>query len=759
MKKTKLELFYNPYTLTTELIVNGLVVSDGILDYCINKRLQQWIDQFLLMIQKYYRSSHIELVFKGTVVDAEDVKDAVCNYNHLDKAVPIQLESVIVPVSVKNRTRKLKELYDKALSGPFEEFSSPVMKYNFESALNTEFEVTVVATMSSGKSTIINSMLEKEICPTKNQACTSTIAKIHDKDGMQGVKASRYDVHQQLIDDWQECDLKKMQEWNRDEKTSLIEIECDIKAINEQEDVRIVLIDTPGPNNSRNAMHYNTTVNAIREKNMSMVLYVLNSTQLSTNDDANFLGTIREAMEAGGRDAQDRFIFLANRIDCIDPEREETVGSTLDYVRKYLEKNGIKNPFIVPTSAEATRLIRKKRSLGQDSLTRSERHNLYKFVDMFVEEEDLNLLEHTKNHLSSSIYNKIYDQIEKAKDDGDRERQAELLSGIPIVEAILDNYILKHAIPAKIKDAVDSFSIVINTAKGIERLNALIQSDTESISTINTGISKMLEDKKLVAKADEFREEIKSKKFVISTATKKKVHVVDLKMKNLLDTTGMYFEKNVSVDRAKSLFAKAERECHYCFAEIERIYEESMNDEFLFKIQHLRDEYNKHVKGILEATFPSDEEFDIQELHFANMAMPNASSFARRNSYVKRTKVFVRKERYGFLWLRKRDVFRTDTEKLVNMAKAWQSLEADLRSHKIKLNMEWKKKTKENHHAAKMLLIEVMDEIEEKITSLNDNLGRASANKIVKSNLIKENNSKLEWYSNFKKELDKIVAI
>ena len=52
-------------------------------------------------------------------------------------------------------------------------------KIEYEKILN---EVIVLATMSSGKSTIINTLLGEDILPNENQACTAKIFKVLDND-------------------------------------------------------------------------------------------------------------------------------------------------------------------------------------------------------------------------------------------------------------------------------------------------------------------------------------------------------------------------------------------------------------------------------------------------------------------------------------------------------------------------------------------------------------------------------------------------
>ena len=408
MSTQQFELTYNPYKVTSEFVRNGQTQEDGpLVDLALNKRLQQWIDKLFDEISKISNSKEVDFVFTGTLLDSEDVKDAVFIYNKQNSPKIVNISLNTTDETVENKVSRLQDLYNKAKDGPFEEFRTKEMEFNFARALAPEFEVNVIATMSSGKSTVINAMLGKELMPAKNEACTATIAKIEDHDDMTEFMARRTDHKQDMIDDWQVADSKLMEKWNNDTDTSVIEIKGNIPAIVERESVRIVLVDTPGPNNSRDGKHRQTTTKAINDNNISMVLYVLNATQLSTDDDKTLLSLIRDAMKEGGREAQDRFIFIANKIDNFDPEKGESVGSALENVRNYLRDNGIKNPLVVPASAELTKLIRVAEFEGEKSLTRSQRGNLATYTELFIEEAEMNMLEHVKKHVSKNTYNKI----------------------------------------------------------------------------------------------------------------------------------------------------------------------------------------------------------------------------------------------------------------------------------------------------------------------------------------------------------------
>lgn len=113
--------------------------------------------------------------------------------------------------------------------------------------------ICVMATMSSGKSTFINAILGEEILPEKNEACTSralavinnqytqeTRAYLHKKDGTKGV----VEIFDQGI----------VSRINADENVESVLIEKNILSLSNLKK-QIVLIDTPGVNNSEDIRH------------------------------------------------------------------------------------------------------------------------------------------------------------------------------------------------------------------------------------------------------------------------------------------------------------------------------------------------------------------------------------------------------------------------------------------------------------------------------------------------------------------------
>ena len=308
----------------------------------------------------------------------------------------------------------------------------------FERALDKDFHVYVAATVSAGKSTLINAMLGTDLLPTANEATTATIAQITDNDSMPvgHFSGRRFNKRGIEVGALSKVSLEALKEWNEKDNTKLIQLEGNIIGIKERENVRLVITDTPAPE------YEGPTMEHIQDSNRNpLILYILNATQLGTYDEQRVLREIAQIMKQGGKQAQDRFIFVVNKMDQFYPECGENILAVLGRVIEYLKNNGFEYPPIYPVSANLARLLR-KREEKPDEVTRKERGDLAGMEDLFTEEPSMDLVQYMS--LTSSVRRKL-----KAK------RLPTVLerSGVPAIEVMIDEYIDKYHIPYRINQA------------------------------------------------------------------------------------------------------------------------------------------------------------------------------------------------------------------------------------------------------------------------------------------------------------------
>lgn len=763
---------YNPYFVKTDIEIDGEAIqtTSRLFEMCRHERLQNWIDKFLVELYEEHRDKHVVINFKGTELDADDLRNAIKDYNDKNPGFNFSVGKVESKPTGAHRVAALKKLFDEGKQGPFSStFQSADMQAAFDRALDPTFEVNVIATMSSGKSTLVNALLGKELLPAKNEACTATIARIQDDDSAPLFTAQRFDKHGKALSDIKEASNTLLSAWNEDSQTSRIEVKGNIPTVQQTDECTMVFVDTPGPNNSRNEDHRRITLEAIKSKPLSMILYILNSTQLSTKDDCSLLDQVCETMSAGGRQAQDRFIFIANKIDAFDPEKGESVTRALKNVKNYLQDQdsqgnirGIENPLIIPVSAQLAKLLRIKRNGG--NLTRSEKGDYAKFVDLFVQEPEMNMVEHVKHRLNGDCVRRLQDRIDKAK--GNDEELAEIFSGIPIVEELLNDFLQKHAMPAKLKDAVDSFEQVMQEAKIAEKMNEQLAKSDKEIQDAIKKIQDFQDDKKRIEMGLEFRKKISAIKYSLSTETKNIIEKIIQDQENVLSNLReLLSDPKIPGREANHAIDEAIQKCNAFDTDVIVILRKALRDEYFGVMKNLRNEYQNYVESVLKETFPQDT--TLRELQAVSMTMPSVTDLVQKHTETieeyDHSETEGIWENWNFIKLNWTEASRTKDiyvdRDYVKLKAIGDEINSLLRSNIQEKINSFKKLASENVDTAKRTLLKVMDLVDVKVKEVQDQLIAMQNDKSKKEAIRAENQKKLDWFNDFRSRLQDILSV
>ena len=183
------------------------------------------------------------------------------------------------------------------------------------SNLENPLKVVVLGEVKAGKSTLINSLIQKEVVYTNVVEATASIIEI------------KYDVNENIVikyNSGEESKVKSVKELDRlmDENRTNQEFFKNIKQVNINTNMdrlkKIAIVDTPGLNTitSENAQRTNEYI-----KNSDVILWVLNAHNLGQSD---VIDKIEEVLEYGKP-----IIGIVNRVDEIDGDEEEV----LEYVQ------------------------------------------------------------------------------------------------------------------------------------------------------------------------------------------------------------------------------------------------------------------------------------------------------------------------------------------------------------------------------------------------------------------------------------------
>lgn len=449
MKKVFIK--YNPYKLETEITVDdkflannsklGEMSEDGI-------RLQEWIELLPEALIEEYNDTEFEIKFHGTLLDFEDLTE-IFSRAQATNNIKVNLEHIPAK-ETEDKEKLINEVFEKIQHGPFDELKSKDIVNSFNQASSSDFEICVVATMSAGKSTLINAMLQEKLMPSAQEACTAIITEIKDSDSEKW-QAEVYDKNNILIETHSDITYPTMDRLNKDETVSTIKINGDIPFVT-ADDVSLVLVDTPGPNNKRNEDHKRVQSEFLSKSSKSLILYIMEGT-FGSGDDDSLLRTVADSMSVGGKQSKDRFIFVINKMDGRKKEDGDTM-QTLNRVKMYLKEHGIENPNLFPAAALPAlniRLMKKNADLDEDTIDETE---------MLVRKLNRNEMLHLEKYatLPAGVRRKINLSLELAINSNDKEEQALIHTGVVSVENAISQYVQKYAKTAKIKNIVDTFS-------------------------------------------------------------------------------------------------------------------------------------------------------------------------------------------------------------------------------------------------------------------------------------------------------------
>lgn len=475
---------YNPYKMETQISINGKAITtdSGLYKVIRGKRLQEWVAKFPQMLVDELNTVDFDIEFYGMPLDWDDFEDVFkrAKENGIIKNLKMEFSEGKSDEAVSD---KIVSVFTDLQEGPIDDFRNPKLIRAFANINNSVFPINVIATMSSGKSTLINALLGKKLMPSKNEACTATITEILDND-METFAAVVHDEDDVVLQNIPELTYDIMSELNDDQNVHRISATGNIPFL-DAKSTALMLVDTPGPNNSQNQAHKNTTYRAINSDANNLILYVLNGTQLSTNDDASLLSYVAEQIKRGGKQVRDRFLFVVNKMDGFNPE-EEDIGKAITVAKRYLASYGIEDPQIFPCSAYTALNIRTYLDgVDIDNMTRADERKLpsaardtLPMIDKFIDYESMHLEQYST--LSPSAQRELNFKLSQAEKNGDTKEQALIHCGIYSIEAAITAYVKKYAKTKKVKDLVESFQEVLESTQVLAKAKTQVATDEEA---------------------------------------------------------------------------------------------------------------------------------------------------------------------------------------------------------------------------------------------------------------------------------------
>lgn len=754
MREVYLE--YNPYRVETKILVDGEVPKRNSRLNTENRRLQEWIEEMPAILKEEYRDKTFKLTFHGTTPDYEDVEAVAADAAKDGIAITVEH---IPAKEVADKEESIDKIFQEIQNGPFEELKKPDVVRAFNMAKSSDFEVSVVATMSAGKSTLINSLLGQKLMPAKQEACTATITELKDNDA-EHFSAKIYNKEGQLIQNYPELTLDVMSELNSNPEVSRIRAEGNIPFV-PAGDVSLVLIDTPGPNNSRDPSHRAATQKMLSESSKALVLYIMNATQLAVNDDCTLLNTVAESMKVGGKQSRDRFIFVVNKLDDFK-KGEDSVDAALEKVRAYLKDHGIENPNIYPASAltalNIRTLLSDSSNADPDDVDEAELK-----VRKFNRNEEMHFEKYAP--LTPSVRGQIQQMLEEAKENKDANSEALVHCGIVSVEAAIRMYVQKYAKTAKIKNIVDTFQKRLESAKSFETTKQEIAENQGRRDEIKEQIAKINQKIASGENAKKFKAKVNSINY--DAQIQRAANEVIMKAQKKVTEQMSSAEDKVSVGQAEALCDQFARFTKELQADVQVRLENLIENQVQKSAEDLLEEYKKKLAELTQEINVGSVDIDPFEMMSGEVSSEATSLVSQltRSERVKVGEEWVentsKKWYKPWTWFQEKGHYRdimedrnyVDGQELAQ--KFFAPVQKSLYENGQNAVAYAKKQTELIKRAFSLKFDELDRVLQQKLKELKD---CADDEKNVEQR-IRESKAKLEWLENVQKQIDAILEI
>ena len=574
------EIKYNPYLIETSITVDG---DKPKLNSSLNvgrRRLQEWVDRLPMILLDEYRDPQMTVSFKGSVSDYEDMK---ASFDAARDTVSADL-CFIKSADITDVEKTIDAIFEDIKNGPIPELRDESILSAFEKAKDSRFEVNVIATMSSGKSTLINALLGQQLMPAANEATTATIVKIIDSP-QKDFSAKAYDKSGNVVSVIENVTIEDMKRLNDDPTIPLVVLKGRIPFV-ESVGMKLVLVDTPGPNNARNKLHEEMTYRMLADSEKSLVLYVMNGLQLGINDEKVLLDYVCKCMKEGGKQGRERFIFAVNILDRFKPkdEGQDCIERALNNAKSGLENRGIYCPNIFPVSSLSALELRTndEEPLALDIFRRGvNKYNVFHFEEYY--------------HFSN-LPQSVKQRIDRFKLSASEDEMVEIHSGIISIEQAISQYINKYARTTKVYDLVLSFNEKLNDLATYAHYEEAIRTNEEAKRVLQEQIEKVQKRIQSAENAKKHSKMINDLDLTSIVEKKIKNYVDELlnKLNTMMSGWSNTVEKADAIEVCELLFEECKGISAQAKVDIVKLFEESYKN----TINIILDEYKKELKDI-----------------------------------------------------------------------------------------------------------------------------------------------------------------
>lgn len=515
----RIEINYNPYRLETQMKINGIDITVQAeyqkFNQFISMRLplQNWIEPIPF---KNWKGLINELVsedtndtlafyFKGREIDFEDlIRSCEAQNQHRPKEHRVRfdwqssknvLSDITMSQNIETIVQELQSKRFQALVKERKENTSLQERYNnlgalYQQTKNQEFKIIFAGLYSSGKSTILNALIQKDILTASDKTCTNKICYIRHAHPKKGIAILQcLDANDKIIippetfDTEENCKARFKELNSQNDTIERIELFVDLSHLypssEMEEKFQIVLVDTPGTNSgdterAGSNKHLDITMTSINDTSKSMVVICAEGSKTEDKSIGELLKEIICSSKEDNGAFNDRFLFVLNKCDQNQYEEERSLETVKSEFSEYITKGNYLlddihfnfTPRIFTICAQAAMAVVKHIDALPTNVMNSREiayHKIYSSMHTsIINYGDENFFLSKYCDIPAYRKDENEEQFQHFLNHKEEAKAVEIQCGVNCLVQAIRDYIERYAYPIKVKKLLQTFDAILS---------------------------------------------------------------------------------------------------------------------------------------------------------------------------------------------------------------------------------------------------------------------------------------------------------
>ena len=372
----------------------------------------------------------------------------------------------------------------------------------------------------------------------------------------------------------------------------------------------------------------------------------------------------------------------------------------------------------------------------------------------------MHLLEHSS--VSSYVRELIESRLRDAEEKKDEMELALLHSGLPALESAIEEYLHKYAIPAKIKQAVESFQYILSKADKIKKINDELQSNRKDIRIIHDKMQEIEKKMQQGKEADDFRDQIRRQKYEAGSDYKKATRSNKIRCEELCVEIANDMKGKCTPEEAKDKWKMAEQRIRLYRAQIEQQMDEGISAEVDQVAERLRTQYKEYVVKLIGDIQGNPPAFD--SFKAAAVKLPPSGNLISQHKYSEQICVGTETVKVG-KWYNPFSWGNTETRKIyeeqerVKMDELVGEIVTAVRADMDDFETSAKQQAQNRVDAIKKFFIGEMSKLDEQLRLFVKELGEQTRSEAAMEKAIRANENTIKWLDSFQGRLNEVLSI